>query len=517
VINQILSPFTITQLTMKPSLLLTILTLTILIGLASCTKDEEIAPVENPQESPTFSIQLKIAVTAESGLEGLPPVDNLKALFNITHEDGSSYKDDSLVTLSLKDGYLVSQPINSSKGNFKVGKLWLIADNGDVVYAAPEPASPKAVESNISVPFSFAINQQNQITEVSLQVLAIHESDLPYEFGFDDDQAFGDRPYHLVTVQTNVQVGSIPYNDLDLQIDASAHNDQLTPWQKSFEIVDGRGTVKLPKKYNNHTLAFEIWGQRVEKVITDEEVEGMEEILMETNHILKRIKRTENFIMEPQLKLQNITEFFYDQSDRLSKATYYHRVPATGEMEISMHDEFTYSAENRVATVARSNPDGEYLYSRQDYYYDGQGRILKIDEPESAGPKTAIFNYNEQSKSLESIHYQFYAGQSIWFPFRIIGGNLITNMASSGDGVYDKNINPFAHQGYTDIFLRNISKNNVLNHEPQNASNGFPTLVKDKSEYVYDADGYPTEIITTFNSYTSGEFAFREKKVIEYY
>ena len=506
---------------MKPNLLLTILTLTILIGLGSCTKDEEVVPIENPienpPESPSFSVQLKIEAITEPGQEGLLPVHNLKALYNILHEDGSLYKEDSLVTLTLKEGYFVTQPIKSSSGNFKVGKLWLIAENGDVVYAAPQPESPKAVKNNFSAPFSFAVSNEDQVTEVSLQVLVIHESDLPNEFGLLDDQAFGDRPYHLLPVQTNVQVGSIPYNDLDLHLNATAHNDQQTSWQGSFEIVNGRGIVKLPRKYNNFSLFFEMWGQRVEKVLTGVEVEGMEELLMETSHIVKRIKRTENYIMEPQLKLQNITEFFYDESNRLSTTTYYHRVPATGEMEISMHDEFTYSGENRVATVVRLNPDREFWYSRHDYYYDEQGRISKIDEPISGGPMKALFNYNNQSKSLESIHYQFYAGQSIWFPFRIIGGNLITDVMSNGEGVYDKNINPFAHQGYTDIFLRNVSKNNVLKHEPQNAANGFPTLVKDKSEYVYDADGYPTEIITTFNSYSTGEFAFREKKVIEYY
>ncbi len=491
----------------------------ILIGLGSCSKDEEVVPIENPTEnppeSPTFSIRLKIAVIAEPGQD--LPIHNLKAFYNILHEDGSLYKVDSIVTLTPEEGYFVSPQIKLSSGNFKVGKLWLIEENGDVVYAAPESLSLKAVENNFSAPFSFTVSQQNQITEVSLQVLTVHESDLPYEFGLVDDMAFGDRPYHVLTVQTNVQVGHIPYNDLDLQLEALADTEQPTPWNRSFEIVNGRGIVKLPKKYTSYDLFFEVWGQRVEKTLTSSDVEGIEEVLMETSHIVKRIKKTENYIMEPQLKLQNITEFFYDNSDRLSSATYYHRVPATGEMEISMHDEFTYSAENRIETIVRSNPDGEYLYSRHDYYYDEQGRILKIDEPMSAGPMTAIFNYNDQSKYLESINYQFYSGQSIWFPFKIIRGNLITDIMSNGDGVYDKNINPFAHQGYTDIFLRNISKNNILKHEPQNAANGFPTLVKEKSDYVYDAEGYPTEIITTFNSYSTGAFAFREKKVIEYY
>ena len=89
------------------------------------------------------------------------------------------------------------------------------------------------------------------------------------------------------------------------------------------------------------------------------------------------------------------------------------------------------------------------------------------------------------------------------------------NKSESGVYGYDFNINPFAHMNMPNLFLSNISKNNMVSHQ-KSYLGSIPSAEPYKFEYTYDAEGYPTELIKSYKSYTTGEHLYETKTVYTY-
>ena len=90
-----------------------------------------------------------------------------------------------------------------------------------------------------------------------------------------------------------------------------------------------------------------------------------------------------------------------------------------------------------------------------------------------------------------------------------------TGGGEAGTYKYDFNINPFAHMNMPNIFLSNLSKNNLIEQQ-KNYSGNIPSAEPYKFEYTYDADGYPVELVKHFKNYRTGEHLFKIKIVYTY-
>jgi len=176
--------------------------------------------------------------------------------------------------------------------------------------------------------------------------------------------------------------------------------------------------------------------------------------------------------------------------------------------------------------------------------------VTRIDEFDGANAATGftVFTYNGQENKINSMHQQLYDvetfasvqyaagtghtgitidylysnGQALEYKMKIKGGNKIeehaipsTGGSEGGTYKYDYNINPFTHMNMPNIFLSNLSKNNVV-EEHKNYVGSFPSVIVDKIEYSYDAEGYPTEVIKYYKGYTSGNHLFKIKTVYAY-
>jgi hypothetical protein len=104
---------------------------------------------------------------------------------------------------------------------------------------------------------------------------------------------------------------------------------------------------------------------------------------------------------------------------------------------------------------------------------------------------------------------------------KVIGGNRTEDSASSPGGgesglyQYDFNINPLAHMNIPNIFLSNLTKNNLVNQK-KTYSGSIPSAEPYKFEYSYDDEGYPKELIRSFKNYLNGEHLFKIKTVYTY-
>jgi hypothetical protein len=99
----------------------------------------------------------------------------------------------------------------------------------------------------------------------------------------------------------------------------------------------------------------------------------------------------------------------------------------------------------------------------------------------------------------------------------IISDNMKTAINSTEAGMYryDDQINPRAHIGWPDLFLSNESKNNVV-WQSKTCTGVYPGAVAYEFEYTYDAEGYPTELITQYKSYLTNTFLYTIKTVYTY-
>jgi hypothetical protein len=66
-----------------------------------------------------------------------------------------------------------------------------------------------------------------------------------------------------------------------------------------------------------------------------------------------------------------------------------------------------------------------------------------------------------------------------------------------------------------DIYLSHLSKNNLI-AEQKNHLGAIPSAVAYKYDYVYDDDGYPSEVVTFYKSYRIGEDLYKTKTVYSY-
>jgi hypothetical protein len=105
---------------------------------------------------------------------------------------------------------------------------------------------------------------------------------------------------------------------------------------------------------------------------------------------------------------------------------------------------------------------------------------------------------------------------------KIKGGNKVEDRASSSTGggeggtyKYDFNINPFVHMNMPNMFLSNLSKNNLVDQQ-KNFHGSIPSTVVYKYEYSYDNDGYPKEVVKYYKGYLTGEHLYKIKTVYTY-
>ena len=200
---------------------------------------------------------------------------------------------------------------------------------------------------------------------------------------------------------------------------------------------------------------------------------------------------------------QNKTTYDYDFAGRLTSYTFYSFDPVTETMVEQRRFVFSYADDN-VDKIEGFLTAATSPYIRYSYQYDGT-RVKKITENNySAGINSeATFSY--PSGDNISVSYQFSNGGSFNYEMTIEGNNILSDkttrgsqLCSNGDYTYDQHPNPFNALGFVDYLLTNISVNNKLTENVSYVSCAFPNLKPESYEYVYNSDGYPTEMTTRY-------------------
>lgn len=396
-------------------------------------------------------------------------------------------------------------------------------ENNVIIYVLPKIGSSKAEELALELPFNFTVAAQAEIQEIEMLIAFVNESDLPVEFGYQDEMAFGNRPYHVTKLHLDIVVGNVHFDDLNTTVTFSARKSGEPSFHRNYSITNGQVSMWLPKKYDDGLdLLIQHWGQDFEISLAKDDFYAKESIEISFEHREKKLKSTTRYVISLNSTEQYFSlgyQFRYDPSGKLIERTAHQIVTPGTEPVITGISQFSYDVFGRMSGIDQKNPDGQ-IYGYENYFYDEFNRVsrIKSNNSEVAADLTAYFIYNsDQEKYPKSIQYIFPNGPVNNYKFRFEKGNLLHLTNSNVDEVYDKMINPYASMNFVDFYLRFSSKNNVVKNEQVSYAGGFPDVVPDTSVYTYDQDGYPVEKRTSIKGYTTGNLLYYEKTVFEYW
>lgn len=484
-----------------------------LISISSCRKTaEDTVPVPAPVDQTTY---LQLSATGVQLGQG-----QLYALVSVNNEQGQEVVSNKKVTLDNIQGVYKTDRITLAKGSYVLSKFIVTTASDTAVYAAPKANSAKAalVSKPVSVPVSIT---ETGVTAASVQVLKVDVTDSPASFGYTVDD-FGKIAFKELSVKLMITVGQVVYDSLPgkLVVDASSTGGQH--WIREIELQEGVTQIRVPEHYETFSFQVAKWNTLAQKTISKTELGTTTQLHMASARQPKQLIEETSFIENAAgLQPDTRTEYLYNTNNRLSAIKFYQKQVQSSNLPLTIQYQFIYNG-TQLDTIKRFNPENNSLTGFTGFTY-AAGKIATVSNSSYDQTTNVLFDYSRfNSQHIISADYLFNNGNSMTYTMQFRNGNLVSDKAISSTGSgesgvysYDSNINPKHQLGYPDIFLSNSSKNNRL-QEQKNYSGGFPSIIPYKTEFVYNADGYPVEQYVSYKGYTSQQHVYRIKKVYRY-
>nr|MCU0396061.1 hypothetical protein [Chitinophagaceae bacterium] len=207
---------------------------------------------------------------------------------------------------------------------------------------------------------------------------------------------------------------------------------------------------------------------------------------------------------------------------RVIKTLYYQKKPQSADLQLQSIEEFSYLQGDRIGSIYYT--DGNNVRTGHLHFlYDVNNKLTHMEQRTQAGTTYASVEYrNLDSKQEVTIDYLYENGHALEYKFWMKDGNKISEGAISSTGGtesakfnHDQQINPYHVLGLQDIFLRHLSRNNRIG-EDRTYGRNIPVNVPYGFTYSYDGKGYPTQLITSFKSFSTGAHLFRAKTQYTY-
>jgi antitoxin component YwqK of YwqJK toxin-antitoxin module len=488
-----------------------------LIGLmmiflvTSCHKKEVLKTAEPEAVIKTTSIQFRVA--------GVPQkTEQLYALVSLQNSSDEDVLLNRKIALHFRDGKYVTDSVPVSQGGYRLSRLLITAGSDTALYATPKLQSPRQYEVNTPLSHPVTVKQQVNNT-IDVQTLLIRNTDTPESFGYTEEE-FGYVAFLKVKVHLSMTVGNQKYDSLSgtLKIDAVHANG--THWRREIVMTPGMNTVSVPEKYYSFEFAVEKWLVRPKKTLVRSEVPGAVVELTATRNAKQLMEESTFIESQGLLNPENRTEYVYNAGNMLTEINVFGKVADKPGLQLTQKSRFVFH-NGVLDSINRYTDSGKQDGSLAIIY--ANGKITSIRSKSGGEETAAAFTYAKVA-GLDEIgaRYVYPNGNTMTYNMRYRQGNLVSDAAfsstggsESGEYRYDENINPYQQLNIPDLFLSRLSKNNRIAEEKLYGG-GFPTSVPYKFEYAYDADGYPSELWTSFRGYTSGSHLFRIKKVFRY-
>lgn len=492
-----------------------ILTLSILVALiiASCSKKEVITTIEPAPGGVIKQTGIQLTIT------GVPQsTQPLFAVVTIETNTGEQLLSNRKIPLKFKEGNYVTDSIVANAGEYRLTKLLVTGSSDTALYATPRAQSPR--QGEITTPLARPINvKQDEKTNSTYQALQVRNADTPESFGYTGEE-MGLVAELKVKLHLSITVGTREYDSLPGTLEVDAIDQNGAQWRKEIELIAGMNTISLPEKYKTFLLTVHKWQTFAEKSLTKQQLTGAT-IKLTATRAAKKLFEESTFTetgygLEPDSRV----EYTYLANSNLKEVNYFGKLLDKAGLHLTQKHNFIYH-DGLLDTISKYSGT-QVLESTLAIFYTA-GKISNMHSVNGTEQIGAAYEYRQVPGYHEiEADYLFQNGNTMNYRMHVQNGNLMSDRAISSRGggesgtyQYDHNINPYEQMNYPDIYLSRSSKNNRIG-EQKNYAGGFPTVLPYKWEYLYDEDGYPRELWTSYRGYTSGQHLYRIKKVFKY-
>jgi hypothetical protein len=417
-------------------------------------------------------------------------------------------------------------PIKLPAGEYLVEGLWVINGSGQVVVAAPFSTSAKA--SLVQHPLSLTASlQQVGTVDLPVEVVAVKATDRASDFGYPEGTfpPVDDAPVEekiKIKVQAVITVGSINYDSIPAQFHITSWDELGAKHERDTLLDGGIDEVSFPKSHTKFELRFSKWGVSDALVLNRNEVDQHVVYTLGGSKAARKLLREETFLeVMGQYQPKGKAIYHYD-GGALKQVDYFQKFPQHAELQFTQKHVYKYSGTlvSRIDVMDAANVATGFT----TFTYNPQGTKITNMHQKSYDVETfAAVDYGYAGSHAEiTFDYLYNNGNSMEYKMKIVKGNKTEDGAVSSTGggeggtyAYDCNINPFAHMNMPNLYLSNISRNNVISQQ-KGFGGSIPSAVLYKFEYIYDSEGYPTDVIKYYKSGMTGEHIYKTKTVYTY-
>jgi hypothetical protein len=494
-----------------------IVSMALAVLFASCADD----PIR-PEPTPTGPRAVRFVLNS---LPAEAPANNAVffAIVSVEDKNNAEVISNKKLAVSMLNGKYISEKIDLDPGYYKLTKYILVNGDGLSRYASPRANSVKA--TLVQKPLSQNIDVANANIDQVVDVAKIEAQDKAESFGYPAGSfgSMNNETFLSINLQAVVTVGDIVYDSIPADFKITSWSASGEKFEKDTLLSAGAKEVYLDASHVRFSFKVQKWG------ITDEMTLNRDQLTEGTTYIVGGAKAARKLKLEETFTFINGSYrpdakviYSYGANGDLDKVEYYQKLPQFADLQLVYKDFYHYSG-NNVTKIERFEGDGDKV-GFTEFTYNPQGtRVTNINQKSYDQQTGAAVEYSfPPGQAQVLIDYLYSNGNTMQYKFKIVGGNKLEESAISSRGGgesarfrYDFNINPYAHMNMPNIFLSNLSRNNMTDQD-RTYSGSIPSSVPGGFQYTYDNDGYPVEVIKQYRSYPNQELLYKTKTVFTY-
>lgn len=329
-------------------------------------------------------------------------------------------------------------------------------------------------------------------------------------------------PEYVVNVKAVIGIGSIVYDSIPATLFITSWDSNNVVHEKQVSLKPGTNPIALNKSHLRYNFKLTQWGITGQRAFTKAEVAEGSLITLGGSREARKLKLEEKFLLAAgEYRPDGKSVYSYNTDGTLNQIEFYQKRPQHADLKLYYTDRYHYIS-GKLEKISRFDQDLKEVGVTNFFFQEG-GRISNMQEKIYDRETGASVDYAyENGNGSIQINYLFSNGHAMEYNMTFKGGNKVQEEArtSTGGGeggtfTYDFNINPFAHMNMPNMYLSNMSINNMTGQQKSYGGN-IPSTIPYKYEYRYDDEGYPVELIRSFKSPATNTELYKIKTVFTY-
>ncbi len=442
----------------------------------------------------------------------------LYAMVTVVNNSGVPVVTNKKLMLDDMQGTYKTDKLLLPKGLFKLSKFIVVQSSDTALYAVPIANSAKASQVTKPLPGDFSISKSG-INNAAISVLKINETDRAESFGYTNAD-FGLHAWTNLNVLLKINVGQVVYDSLPGVLHVDAVSNDGGHWTREIPLQKGITNIRVPVQYVSYGFKVVKWNAIAETVLSQQALRPGMLLNLQAARQPKRLIAEASFLQnQAGFQPDSRSDYIYG-ANGLTEIRNYQKSTIVSGLPLANVYRFLYTG-NRLDNIKRFDATNTLNgYTLFEYQGSRISSMYNTSYDQYIG--AAVEYYQAGENEVTRINYLFQNGNTMLYTMFMKDGNKVSDDSRSSTGggesgvyEYDSNINPKYHLGYPDLYFTNSSKNN-LTLQQKNYAGAIPTAVPYKFEYVYDNDGYPAEVYTSYKGFTSQQHLYTIKKIYTY-